>query len=170
MDLGSFLILIAIIIVVVLIVIIPLFDPKLTAKRLINIKDNDPEEREKQSLMVEQERILNALQEFDNDYAMGKVMEEEYTIQRAELIQEGADNLKKLESLSSTNKLQAGTLIQSVEDPGIQLDWKDDQELEQRLDKRRKIRQSESSGFCPRCGQVVSKGDRFCAKCGYMLE
>src|SRR5690349_50087 len=57
------------------------------------------EEREHQrsSLLAERDRVLNALQELDFDYALGKVPAEEYPLQRSALLKTGADVLRHLD-------------------------------------------------------------------------
>ena len=54
------------------------------------------EEHELSALLAERERMLNALQELDFDYKLGKVPEEDYPTQRASLLQKGAEILKRL--------------------------------------------------------------------------
>jgi hypothetical protein len=41
-----------------------------------------------------------------------------------------------------------------------------DEDLEVLLANRRRVRQDESAGFCPKCGSAVQKADKFCPKCG----
>ena len=45
-----------------------------------------------------------------------------------------------------------------------------DDELEQALAARRRTRQERSGGFCSQCGGAVQKSDRFCPKCGNVLD
>jgi hypothetical protein len=52
------------------------------------------EEHETSSLLAERERIVNSLQELESDYQLGKVPEEDYPTQRANLLQKGADILE----------------------------------------------------------------------------
>ena len=59
------------------------------------------EEHEFSALMAERDRVLNALQELDFDFKLGKIPSEDYPAQRANLLQKGADVLRKIDELSS---------------------------------------------------------------------
>lgn len=52
------------------------------------------------ALMAERDRLINALQELDFDYALGKIPEEDYPAQRAVLLQQGAEVLRELDRLT----------------------------------------------------------------------
>ena len=56
------------------------------------------EEHELSSLMAERDRVVNSLQELDFDFQLGKVPEEDYPTQRANLLQKGADILRKIDA------------------------------------------------------------------------
>src|SRR5512134_4174506 len=58
------------------------------------------EEHELSALLAERERTLSALQELDFDYKLGKVPEEDYPIQRTNLLQKGAAVLKRIDELT----------------------------------------------------------------------
>ena len=49
--------------------------------------------------MAERDRVINSLQELDFDFKLGKIPDEDYPAQRAELLQKGADILRKLDAL-----------------------------------------------------------------------
>ena len=59
-----------------------------------------PEEHELSALMAERDRIINALQELDFDFKLGKIPEEDYPSQRTNLLQKGADVLRKIDNLA----------------------------------------------------------------------
>lgn len=59
------------------------------------------EEHELSALMAERDRIINALQELDFDYKLGKIPAEDYPSQRANLLQKGADILRKMDEHTS---------------------------------------------------------------------
>ena len=50
---------------------------------------------------AERDRAVNSLQELDFDFKLGKIPEGEYPAQRANLLQKGADILRKIDSFSS---------------------------------------------------------------------
>lgn len=59
-------------------------------------------EHQHSSLLAERDRTLNALQELDFDYALGKVPEEEYPAMRAELMTKGASVLRALDAFETS--------------------------------------------------------------------
>ncbi len=58
------------------------------------------EEHELSALIAERDRVINSLQELDFDFKLGKVPEDDYPVQRASLLQKGADILRKIDSLA----------------------------------------------------------------------
>ena len=81
MDIGAILLLIAVLLSVSLYLAAPL---------MRNYSRRVPQEtQEASSLMAERDRIINALQELDFDFKLGKIPEEDYPVQRAELLQLG---------------------------------------------------------------------------------
>lgn len=132
-------------------------------------------EHERSSLMAERDRVINALQEFDFDYKLGKIPAEDYPAQRAELLRQGADILRKLDELQAAPNADANTeerLESAVAarraDAAVQTAVTDD-DIESLLVSRRKQRKDKAAGFCPRCGNSVLVSDRFCPACGKSL-
>lgn len=62
------------------------------------------EEHELSALMAERDRLINALQELDFDFKLGKIPSEDYPTQRANLLQKGADILRKIDELTSEER------------------------------------------------------------------
>jgi hypothetical protein len=89
MDLGAILILLALLIAVGLFLAAPLM-------RGARPRPLD-ESPEISALLAERDRVINALQELDFDFKLGKVPEDGYPAQRAELLQRGASILKELD-------------------------------------------------------------------------
>src|SRR5687767_4074961 len=58
------------------------------------------EEHELSALMAERDRIINALQELDFDFKLGKIPEDDYPVQRSTLLQKGADILRMIDTLT----------------------------------------------------------------------
>ena len=122
------------------------------------------------SLLAEHERLLTALQELDFDQTLGKIPEEDYPIQRAVLLQKGADVLRQLDALTPTISSQAGSKVHLTVDspkPAAQLS---DDDLEDLLAKRRNSHKDKTAGFCPSCGKPVLRSDVFCSSCGRTLK
>jgi hypothetical protein len=65
-------------------------------------------EHQVSTLLAERDRVLNALQELDFDYALGKIPAEEYPQQRAVLLKSGADVLRQLDEMAVDQPVLAG--------------------------------------------------------------
>jgi hypothetical protein len=193
MEIGSLLVILALFILVGYFVARPLLSSQ--ASRPISASDN-LSDHEISGLMAERDRILAALQELDFDHALNKIPEEDYPIQRGILLQQGAQILRRLDSvqptapkISAEDRLEAAVAIRradaaravpsalqaaasgilTAEAPAEAQAPDGDDSLEQRLANRRRARQEKSVGFCPNCGGPVHKSDRFCPKCGKTL-
>lgn len=134
------------------------------------------EEYELSALMAERDRVINSLQELDFDFKLGKIPEEDYPTQRANLLQKGADILRKIDSLapqpaSSQNteaRLERAIAARRADGARATPEVSDD-DIEAMISSRRKMRKNKSAGFCPRCGKPVMVTDRFCPSCGKSL-
>jgi hypothetical protein len=172
MDLGAILLLIALLLGVSLYLAAPL---------MRNHSRRVPQEtQEVSSLMAERDRIINALQELDFDFKLGKIPAEDYPVQRSELLQLGTGVLKKLDNLTSASspdrgdgtaesRLEKAAAARQADAPGKSERITDD-EIESMLAARRKARKTKSAGFCPRCGKSVLTTDLFCPNCGKALR
>jgi hypothetical protein len=134
------------------------------------------EEHELSALMAERDRVINSLQELDFDFKLGKIPEDDYPTQRANLLQKGAEILKKIDSLApqpvSTQDTEARlekAIAARRADGAIVTAPVTDDDLEAMISARRKSRTKKSAGFCPRCGKPVMVTDRFCPSCGKSL-
>lgn len=136
------------------------------------------EEHESSSLMAERDRVINSLQELDFDYKLGKIPAEDYPVQRNELLQKGAEVLRKLDELkpASTPDADAEARLEEAvaarrADAATPVNAAiTDDDVESLIAARRKTRNVKSAGFCPRCGQPVMTNDRFCPSCGKSLS
>src|ERR1700690_3535173 len=184
MDIGALLLLIALLLGVSLYLAAPLMSYHST-----NALQGT---QEVSSLMAERDRIINALQELDFDFKLGKIPDEDYPVQRAELLQTGADGLKKLDQLTANlasddklpRKAQKNLTAESRLEQAAAAHQADaakrvtdkrsgkitDDEIESMLAARRKTRKANSAGFCPRCGKPVLTSDLFCPHCGKALR
>jgi len=132
------------------------------------------EEHETSTLLAERERVLNSLQELESDYQLGKVPDEDYPTQRANLLQKGADVLRKLDDLAPQAKLddkdvkiERALASRRQKTSGKKIT---DDDIESMISSRRKGRKSKSAGFCPKCGKPVMASDKFCPSCGKALS
>jgi hypothetical protein len=175
MDIGSIFLFLALLILVGIFVTRPLFD-----RKTVVVDPNSAEiQHELSALMAERDRILTSLEELDFDHIMGKIPAEDYPVQRALLLREGAQVLRRLDELEQ--RAPAGDLEARLEKaiaerraaaqnevlaPSTSAD---DEQVEALLAARRRARQVKSAGFCPQCGRPIQITDRFCPRCGREL-
>jgi hypothetical protein len=182
MDIGSILLLLALLILTGLFIARPLID----REAVVVSPEDDQQEHEISTLLAERDRVLTALQELDFDNALGKIPEQDYPVQRALLLQQGADVLRKLdeydqvapandieerieEAIAERRAISVGQAETDPESITPVLVMDADDEVEVQLANRKRARQDKSAGFCPQCGRPVQKSDSFCPKCGYAL-
>ncbi|MBI3738946.1 MAG: zinc-ribbon domain-containing protein [Chloroflexi bacterium] len=176
MDIGAVLLLIALLLGVGLYLAAPLLN-----NRMRRVSE---ETQEVSSLMAERDRVISALQELDFDFKLGKIPEEDYPTQRAELLQKGAEVLRKLDTLSPSPRMgrkardegkNAESRLEKAvasrrADSAAKAEPLNDDEIESMLAARRKARKSKAAGFCPKCGKPVLTADQFCPNCGKALK
>ena len=134
------------------------------------------EEHTTSTLLAERERVVNSLQELEFDYGLGKVPEEDYPTQRANLLQKGADVLRKLDELAPVKaesetdaRLERAIAARRKNGSGNKTANTDD-DIESMISARRKGHKAKSVGFCPNCGKPVMASDKFCPACGKTLS
>jgi hypothetical protein len=62
-------------------------------------------------LLANRENALNALQELDFDFKLGKIPAEEYSVQRASLLQMGVEALRRLDEIQGEQLCQMKSLL-----------------------------------------------------------
>jgi rubrerythrin len=168
MQLGSIFLIFA----VVVLIGIYLYAPFTARKRRTRVSET----LEVSALKAERDRVINSLQELDFDHNLGKIPAEDYPDQRTQLIQKGADILRKLDEISSgfvsdsnveSRIEQAAAAVRA--DSSAKVEPIDDDDLESMIAARRKEHKSKSAGFCPKCGKPVLVADKFCPSCGKSL-
>lgn len=179
MDIGAIFLLLALVMLVVFFIARPFLSRRPALARRTVDKQRLP------ALQVEHERVIQALQELDFDYSLGKVPEEDYPSQRNTLLQQGAEVLQKLDALrpqpavaQTVDRLEEAlvarrkALSQEASDAATA---RQNEDLEVLISARRRARngslpREKSIGFCPHCGKPIYKSDRFCPKCGTELN
>jgi hypothetical protein len=150
MDLGSILLGLAVLILVGAFVLRPVLQP--------SPSDLPPGSRRLSELQAERDRILDLLRDMDLDSTMGKLLPEDYRIQREVLAMRGAAVLRQIDE-SGGSALEPSRPTASL-DP--------EAELEAAVGRLRS-RQSDGKArdqFCVQCGAGLQPDDRFCANCG----
>ncbi len=170
MEIGAILLLLALLVPVALYLVQPFGRP--------GTFDVRGEEHELSALLAERERIIAALQELDFDYALGKIAGDDYPSQRAALLQQGADVLRRLDALTAPSAREGAPTVEEMKErleaavaarharAAAQSDDLADEDLEALIAARRRARQERSAGFCPHCGKAILDSDRFCPSCG----
>jgi hypothetical protein len=177
MDIGSIFLILGLLVLVGLFVARPLIERSAVAV--------SQQEHELSALMAERDQVLNALQELDFDFKLGKIPEDEYPAQRAALLQHGAEVLRKLDayqpaplSEAAEDRLEqaiarrradaaamprngAGSRLKVSAVAAAQED-----DLEALIATRRRERTEKAAGFCSQCGAPLQQSDHFCPKCG----
>jgi len=148
MDLGSILIILALVLLAAAFIARPLVEHKGV---LVTEEDN-----RLSALQAERDCVLDALQESDMDYTMGKVRAEDYQIQRGVLLARGVEVLKAI------NRLEV-----AVGEPAGEVNL--EARLESEVARLRRGQGGTSGGFCGACGGPVVEGDHFCSRCGESL-
>ncbi len=128
-----------------------------------NYRSSMVNDRARSHLLAERERLLNALRELEFDYSLGKVPAEEYPLQRAELVRQGAEVMRQLDEINASRR--GGRKPQAVQPVTDEVDV-----IEEHIARRRAERAEKADGFCPHCGKVVLAADRFCSHCGQALK
>ena len=170
MDIGSIFLILAVLVPVVLFIARPLMERSATIVTT--------EEHDYSHLLAERDRILNAVQELDFDHTLGKIPDEEYPAQRANLMRTGAEVLRQIDEFEgqfviidaeADDRIEAEITARKV----ARLPIDPDDELEALIANRRRTQketdQPKTGGFCPQCGNCVQETDRFCPKCGKPL-
>lgn len=135
------------------------------------------EEHELSALMAERDRVVNSLQELDFDFNLGKIPKEDYPLQRANLLQRGAEVLRKIDafipeatdSQDTESRIEKAIAARRNGTSSTHTEPTDD-EIESMIVARRKSHKDKSAGFCPKCGKPVMASDKFCPSCGKPLS
>jgi hypothetical protein len=142
------------------------------------------EEHELSSLLAERDRVVNSLQELDFDFKLGKIPEGDYPVQRAALLQKGADILRNIDTLTASLSPNGGKGSRGLDtesrlekavatrraDGSAERSAPSDDDIESLIAARRRGRRNKSAGFCPKCGKPVMSSDKFCPSCGKSLS
>jgi hypothetical protein len=160
MEIGAIFLLLVVLVIIVLFIAQP-FSGKWRIK--------PQNSREISALLAERERALNALQELDSDHALNKVPAEEYSAQRASLLQKGSDILRKLDELQGSQIKPLEKPINTAPAP-IPAKLLSDEDLEDLVARRRSSNPKKSAGFCSRCGKPILQSDLFCPSCGQVVN
>ena len=125
MEIGAILLVLALLVGAGFFVLTPFLEPR----RSMSLSASD---QELSTLMAERDRLINALQDLDFDYKLGKIPAEAYPGQREELLKRGADVLRRIDALSGP------------------LEGDTDREAEARIEAVVAARRADAAGMLPR--------------------
>jgi len=120
--------------------------------------------RDRATLLAERNQTYAALRDLDFDFQTNKVAEQDYAIQRKQLVAEGVEILQMLDHLPPLNETPDSDPIEAAAaslrsgDAPVAAPASG---AEQQPAGKKKV--------CPRCGQKIAAADKFCGKCGYRL-
>lgn len=175
MDIGAIFLILTLALLVGLYIGRPIFRSTAKAAKALE-PDLALQDHRRSTLLAERDRLLNALHELDFDNTLGKIPEEDYPVQRSELLVQAAMALRGLDELqggqadaAAEERIEQAVAARRADATASRAPARDADELEAMIASRRKERQEKSAGFCPKCGRPVSKSDKFCARCGATL-
>jgi hypothetical protein len=177
MDIGSIFLVLAILIPVAIFISRPLMERS-------SIPDTQTDQ-DLSTLLAERDQVVATLKELDDDFNLGKIPADIYPSQRLSLLQNGAEILRQIDAIQSTpstvtaeDQLEAAIVAHRLASDSANTPLRKngnavppvpDDDLEQRIASRRRLKAGKAGGFCPKCGKPVQATDRFCPKCGATL-
>ncbi len=121
-------------------------------------------ERHLSELLAARDHTLSSLADLEMDNILEKIPPEDYAVQRAQLLQEGAEILRQIDAMADEGFAEAAAVVDSradEQDPEAQ--------LEAAITRMRSGGEEPAGGFCPQCGEPVVPNDRYCSHCGAAL-
>ncbi len=173
MDLGAVFLLLATLLLIGLFISSPFVD----RHRMTVVS---AEEQELSSLLAERDRLLSALQDLDFDHTLGKIPDNDYPRMRADLMQQAANVLRRLDTFQPQaasdadveSRIEAVIAARRVDAAAQHKDDAplSDDDFEALIAARRAAQKEKTGGFCPKCGKPVLRSDHFCPHCGNPIK
>ena len=174
MDIASLLLGLAVLLLVAFVVARPLLEQRGVREKEISRADQ---------LLAERDGLLTTLRDLDFDHATGKIGDEDYAPQRAQLVAQGVAVLKQLDGLGRAGRESRqtdDTLEQAIAARRAKTAARaapgPEDVIEAEIAARRKLSSearrapAANTVTCPNCGAPAQPGDLFCGKCGTKLQ
>lgn len=178
MDLGSIFLMVALALLVGIFISQPFVKYSRKDRLVYESETAAGVDHERSHLLAERDRLLTALHELDFDHSLGKIPEEDYPHQRAELLNAGVEVLRRLDALDPAgtsskmpveDRIEAAVTARRADARALTGNNGELDEIDLAINARRREKQEKSAGFCPKCGNPVQKSDVFCSRCGATL-
>lgn len=111
-----------------------------------------------EKLLLQKEALLIEINTLDFDHNTGKVPEEVYKAQRAQLVVETANVLKEIDALGNETAVATERDIDAEMEAAIA-----------RARQPKSVAANGKGGYCSQCGSSIDSDDKFCTKCGHRL-
>lgn len=123
-----------------------------------------------QQLTNQKEVLLEQLQSLDFEFETGKIPEDIYQSQRALLMAEASDTLRKLDALRGVPS--SAEIDDEIEAVIAQVSTEEQIEaaVAQLAGSPAATSTKGKPAFCTQCGQPVERADRFCSSCGKKIK
>lgn len=165
MDIGSVFLGLALGLLIIFVVAQPFMEGRGVREKKLSETD---------ALITDREQLLTALRDLDFDHATGKITDEDYAPQRAQLVAQSAAVLKQLDDLKPLGPRPLAAGPDESDDLAV-LPIED--YIEAEIAARRQAGPAHGQSLasatntlaCPQCGASAQIGDRFCPKCGTTL-
>jgi len=151
LTVASLLVGLALLVIVIMVVARPLLRPAPAEARPLTPREQ---------LLDQKAAILDQIRALDFDYETNKIPQEVYELQRAFLMEQAADTLKKLDELpeatagadviAQINEAIVALRSRPVPSPGVV-----------------PAGSNGRGGYCTHCGHELDQGHRFCARCAH---
>jgi uncharacterized membrane-anchored protein YhcB (DUF1043 family) len=162
MDLGSVLLILALALLVGVLLSRPWMDARFSNREELSQKPENEVENQRLEMQAERERLLNALVELDRDAEVGKILAEDYQVERNTLLAAGAKLLQQLDQLDQPSQQSLTNPVVISAAPSTS----EDDQIEALIIARGRQKKEKAAGYCPKCGNLLQASDQYCSRCG----
>ncbi|MCP5095905.1 MAG: zinc ribbon domain-containing protein [Chloroflexi bacterium] len=122
----------------------------------------------RQTLLIEKADLLEKIRNLDFEHDTGTVPTEIYEPQRVQLMQQAAQVMQKLDTISVATHDDGG-LESKIEAAIAQIRGEQQPAAQPTVATSTKVRAG-NGRFCSQCGAALDANDKFCASCGHKVQ